>query len=381
MRSNIRAVALLLAGAFVAASCVQQDPPGLTLSKLEAKLVFGIDETPDAGLTPTEASQQIPVLDIPDLFVGNDRPEIKPYLPPGDPDVDSCPPPENAAAVEFGATDNVNTDRQNNRPVEGVYRWRIMATDAEGAKDLPYEGLTPAGFELRAIRNVREVPRSAWSANPTAPTNREVFTFEEVRNISFRVTESTSAGRTERLVERFLITTYLVDTAAVRARASQTDVVLQLPSAGNPERGIVLKKSVTVDGAGQPVPGIDPFEPSNGLTLMGLPFVTGETFTASATDASHGTTVTDQTTVGSRERLNMCGDLMEGFPSVSAQTISTNDPSSPSQVYEVRIWLAPQHGGVPIYESTYSETSGLRVVLHRASLHPTGPVPADGLPR
>lgn len=381
MRSNVRVVACLLAGAFIAASCVKQDPPGLTLSKLEAKLVFGIDETPEAGLTPTEASHQIPVLDIPDLFVGNDRGDIKPYLPPGDPNVDPCPRAKNAAAVEFGATDNVNTDGQKNRPVEGVYRWRIMVSDEDGAKDLPYERLTPGGFELRAIRNVREVPPAQWSANPTAPTNREVFTFEEVRNLSFRVVESTSAGRTERLVERFLITTYLVDTAAVRARVSQTDVVTQLPSTGSPERGIVLKKSITVDGAGQPVPGIDPFEPSNGLTLMGLPFVTGETFTASATDASHGTTVTDQTVVGSRARMNMCGDLMEGFPSVSAQTISSSDPSSPAQAYEVRIWLAPQHGGVPIYESTYSETSGVRIVLHRASLHPLAPVPADGLPR
>lgn len=376
-----RSVALALVIATLGGACVHQDPPGLAVSELEAKLVFGIDKTPDPGLTSAEATDQLPVLNVPDLFVGGDRNVvIKPYLSPPDPATDPCPPAKNAAAVEFGATDNVNTDRQGNRPVEGVYPWRIMFSTG-GERDLPYEQLTPGGFELRAIRNVHDVPKSQWSVSPSATESREVFTYEEVRNISFRVEETSSAGVTERLVERFLISTYLVDTAATRARVSQTDVVAQLPSAGNPERGVTLMKTVTVDGAGKPTPGVDPFEPSNGLTLMGLPFVAGETFTASATDASHGRTVTNQTTVGSRKRLNMCGDLMEGFPSVSTQTVSSNNTTSPSQVYETTIWIAPQHGGVSIYEDTYGVTSGLRFLLHRASLYPTAPVPADGLPR
>lgn len=384
-----RAVVVALVTAVLSASCVQQDPPGLAVSELEAKLVFGIDEVPEPSLTPVEASQQIPVLEIPDLFVRDDAGITrKPYLNPPDPAVDPCPPPKNAAAVEFGALDNVNTDRQRgtppgyegNRPVEGVYRWRIMYSVGQGA-GLDYDKLTPGGFELRAIRNVAEVPPSRWSASPQATSSREVFTFEEVRNISFLEVETTAAGVTETLVERFLITTYLVDTYALGARASQTDVAIQLPTAGNPERGVALMKSETVDAAGQPVPGIDPFEPTNGLTLMGLPFVSGETFTASATDASHGRTISNQTVVQPRHRFNACGDLMEAFPSVSTQTISSNDSESPSQVYDVQSWIAPQHGGVVILEDTYAATSGLRFLLHRASLNPMAPLPADGLPR
>lgn len=379
MSAPARAVALALLGATLASSCVQADPPGLALSKLEAKLVFGIDETPKA-LTPTEASQELPVGPDRGLFVADSRhPDVRPYFEPP-PDVDPCPPAKDTASVEFGATDNVNTDGPGNRPVPGVYPWRIMFSKGKG-NDLPYDRLTPVGFELRAIRNVRDVPKSQWSPSAVATSTREVFTFEEVRNLSYYELVGTAAGTTTTLVERFLITTYLVDTAAQRVRASQTDVAVQLPSAGHPERGVALMKSVMVDGAGHPVPGVDPFEPTNGLTLMGLPFVPGENFTASATDASHGTTITDQTVVGSRIRLNMCGDLMEGFPSVSTQTISTSDSSNPSQLYDVVVWLAPQHGGVPIYESTYSQTSGIRLVLHRASLYATGPLPADGLPR
>lgn len=386
--SRRRSLALVVALAALGASCVQQDPPGLAVSELEAKLVFGLDEVPEPGLTPAEATQQIPVLDIPDLFVSDDDPIVrKPYLQPPDPAIDPCPPAKNAAAVEFGAVDNVNTDRQRgnppgyagNRPVEGVYRWRIMYSAGSGS-DLPYDKLTPGGFELRAIRNVREVPPDQWSVSPSATSSREVFTYEEVRNISYREQETTANGVTERLIERFLITTYLVDTAAFRARASQTDLVLQAPSSGNPERGVTLKKSVTVDGKGQPVPGVDSFEPTTGLTLMGLPFVSGESFAASATDASHGRTVTNQTVVNPRKRFNACGDLMEGFPSVSTQTISSND-SAGSQVFELQYWIAPQHGGVVILEDTYGTTTGLRFVLHRASLNPMGPVPADGLPR
>ncbi|MGQ0434046.1 MAG: hypothetical protein ACT452_16770 [Microthrixaceae bacterium] len=379
-RPPSRSATAAVLAALILASCVQQDPPGLTLSKLEAKLVFGIDEAPERGLTPTEATQQLPVRGGPGLFLGDDRrPNVRPYLP-SDTSPDACPPAKNAAAVEFGATDNVNTDGPGNRPVEGVYPWRIMLSE-DGGKDAPYSELAPVGFELRAIRNVEEVPRARWSPSPSATSAREVFTFEEVRNISFYELDVGEGGKGERLVERFLITKYLVDTHATRSRVSQTDAVVQLPTTGSPERGISLLSSVTVDGKGDRVPGVDPFEPANGLSLMGLPFVPGETFTASATDASHGTTITNQTVVGSRARLNMCGDLMEGFPSESTQTISTDSPSAPSRAFEVKIWLAPQHGGVSIYESTYSVLTGVRFVLHRASLYATGPVPADGLPR
>lgn len=380
IRTLRRPFAVAVLAGLVTASCVQADPPGLTLSKLEAKLVFGIDEVPEPGLTPTQATQQLPVRPSLRLAVGDDRPTLRPYVPPGDPEVDECPPPENAAAVEFGATDNVNTDGPGNRPVEGVYPWRIMVIEEDG-RNAEYDELTPVGFELRAIRNVRDVPPSQWTPSPQATSTREVFTFEEVRNISYYEVVRSGAGQVETLVERFLIIKYLVDTAATRTRVSQTDVVAQLPTAGSPERGITWLSSVTVDGKGERVPGIDAFEPSNGLTLMGLPFVPGESFAASATDASHGTTIAHQTTVGSRSRLNMCGDLMEGFPSVSTETVSSDNPNSPSQVYEVKIWLAPQHGGVSIYESTYDQATGVRYVLHRASLHATGPLPADGLPR
>lgn len=378
MKTRTRPIAAALIGVVLATSCVQQDPPGLSLSELEAKLVFGIDEAPEPGLTPTEASQRLPMPDS-DLFVRDGGKTLRPFYSGPGPEVDPCPPAKNASAVKFGATDNVNTDGQGNRPVEGVYPWRIMTSTGE--RDLPYDRLTPAGFELRAIRNVTEVPPEQWSASTEASSNREVFTYEEVRNLSFVEIEATSTGTTETLVERFLISTYQVDTAAARVRANQTDAVVQLPSAGHPERGISLLATVLVDGAGEPVPGIDPFEPTTGLTLMGLPFVSNESFTASATDASHGTTITTQTLVGPRKKQNMCGELMQGFPASGTQTISTSDPSAPSQAFEFETWYAPQHGGVSIYEDTYGVTTGQRVLLHRASLEPTGPVPADGLPR
>ena len=370
-----RLLAALAAMAVVAAACVQQDAPGLTISELEASLVFGIDEQPEPGATPVEATLGFPQLDIPDLFVPEPRPfERKPFVVDV-PAEDPCPGARNVATVEFGAIDNVTTEGPGNRPVEGVYRWRRLV--ASGGRDAePVE----QGFELRAIRNVTDVPESQWSSNPLATSAREVFTFEEVRNLSFVELVPTSEGVVEELVERFLITTFLVDTEALRARVSQTDVVTQLPSTGNPNRGVTLMSSITVDGDGDQPAGTDAFEPSNGLALLPLPFVSGESYRTAATDASHGRTVVNDTTVNPRDRFNACGDMMEGFRVNVSQTVSTTSSSSPSRVFEVDYIIAPQHGGVVISENVYDNLSGNRVLLHQAQLHPD-PLPADGLPR
>ena len=365
-----RATAVVALLAMAASACVQQDEAGLAITKLEANLVFGAKPA-DSAPTPAAAAAQQPALPaFPDfdLALGDDRPYVSSPPPPPD-----CPETDDIA-VEFPATANIPVTDPATRPREGVYRWVVHAGRVRSNASLE---LQPVGFEERVIRNVREVPPSAWSTNPDASFGREVFTYEEVRRLGL----SRAQVPDEQAEASYLVSTYQVDTDAIARTSTATSGVYQPPKAGDPERGIALVKTEVVDARGNPVPGTRAFAPQNGLLLLPLPVSSAEEYRSVAVDSASGRTIVHNAIVGSIEELDACGKLMDGWE-VSANQQSTHEDTgggTSAATYDYTYLFATQHGGVLIYERIVNPVALLAIEYTLGQFEPD-PLPASGLP-
>jgi hypothetical protein len=353
--------------AMAATSCVQQDEPGLALTKLEANLVFGVKPA-DSAPTPAQVAAQQPTppaFPDRDLSLGDDVPFVR-SPPPDCPDTDDI-------AVEFPADANIPVTDPPTRPREGLYRWVVRA--GRVTADATVE-LGPPGFEERVIRNVREVPKTQWSTNPVATFDREVFTYEEVRRLGLSKAQAPGEGS-----ERFLVTTYLVDTDALTASNNTTSGVIQPPKAGHPERGIALVKTEVVDGSGNPVPETRQFNPDNGVLMLPLAVASAEEYRSVAVDSQSGRTIVHQARVGSPERIDACGKLMDGWAVTATQqsTQEDTDGGTSAAAYNYTYIVAPQHGGVLIYERIVNPVALLAIEYTLGQFAPD-PLPASGLP-
>jgi hypothetical protein len=93
-----------------------------------------------------------------------------------------------------------------------------------------------------------------------------------------------------------------------------------------------------------------------GLLVLPLPVVGGETFQSTAVDPRTGQTITRDSTVVGRERIDACGDLVDGWlvRSKERSTFGQSVVSAPDALAveaDVASIYATQYGGVPIFES------------------------------
>jgi hypothetical protein len=266
MRRNLAACLLLLA-----ASCGSARP-GVGVQKLQANVVFGVKPSrADVAERQAEAAQAPPERTLPPVVA---LPQTKFRPPLGAPPPAACP----AAAVNafpareagFNVTD---------MPRPGAYRWKRSGTQTlatAGGLTLPV-----GGFEQRYLRRVTKVSDTQ-------------FGYQTVRK--------------ELNTGNLLVATWQVKTAATQETAGT--VVGPNVRAGEPDRGLALVRLDRYDSKGSLAGS---FAPAPSILYLPLPVLVGEQWTSHGVSPATGETWQLQGTVKGRQRVDACGEVIDGW--------------------------------------------------------------------
>jgi hypothetical protein len=370
--------ALLLAG------CVKQDPPGVGIQKLAADIVFGVKpatDTPPPNLEPGQAGPGDATTYVPDApadqaseigggnFSGptgarSHLPRLTPLTPPKS----TCPP---AALTAFPAKEaGVTVD---GLPAEGQYRWKRQGTQTVAS--LPGVKLPVSGFEQRLVRNVHRVSDTEYTFETVQPelgTNvTTISTFKvKIGAVSKTVTPPVEPPDV----------THPTSPVPIPVTPPGTQPVLPKPpvpsnvSAGDPERGISLMKLQRIDAAGNSSELT--FSPA--VLYLPLDIVPGEEFNSVGIDPRTGSVLQNQARVLKRERVDACGEVVDGWAVESTQTFSGTGQTAPPRTY--RYIVAPQLGGIIIGEEIHT-TGAQGTTDVRLSLGQLKPAPLPAQPQ
>jgi hypothetical protein len=324
-RDRARA-AIVVALAWGLASCASQDPPGVTISTVASDLTFGVESSgPVANFDPAAVNDPNAVqgpAELPEQFFDTISGPSFP-VSPLDP-TDDCPEapinefPDHSAPLWLAA-------ETKSPPREGLYRWRR-------AGKLEQDGLDGAvasvsGFERRLIRDVNVEDDSEVEGGG----NNLTYTFEMVQP------QLENPALT-------VITRYRVRSNA-NSRTVFSPVTDDQVRTGEPDRGLVITEIQTIENRTGNV--VKSFSPTVGLLLLPLPVQQGESFQSSAVDPRTRENVQLTAKVIGRERVDACGDLVEGWRVDSTLTRSSGgDTVTRAYSYVV----APQYGNILISE-------------------------------
>lgn len=211
-------------------------------------------------------------------------------------------------------------------PREGLYRWQrsgvVTSADTAG------RAIEVRGFERRVIRDVEVLS----DAETPEGGNEITFTYE--------VVQPSISGT------NVVLTTYQVKSVGSPPTRSVFN-----PSqgqdeftAGEPERGLVIKRIEVQDKDGAQV---SVFEPATGLLLLPLRVRPGEQWQSVAVDPRTGQRMELNGKTLAKERVDACGDIIEGWEVTSTLT-STSDAGVTSNTYEYLV--APQYGAILLSE-------------------------------
>ena len=383
-RGHERRLAVAGLAALMLAGCVQQDPPGVGVQKLAADIVFGVKpaaDTPPPNLEPGQAGPGDATTYVPDSsssseqgpsagggnFSGPNRPGPRlPRLTPIAPPKSTCPP---AALTAFPAKEAGQT--VEGLPAEGQYRWKRQGTQT--AATLPGIKLPVSGFEQRLVRNVVKVSETEYTFETVQP--------ELGTNVTTISTFKVKIGAVSKTV------TPPVQPPDVTHPTTPVPLPVQVPgtspglpkppvpgnvSAGDPERGISLMKLQRVDPAGNSSELT--FSPA--VLYLPLEIVPGEEFNSVGIDPRSGSVLQNQAKVVKRERVDACGDVVDGWVVESTQTFSGSAQTAPPRTY--RYVIAPQLGGIIVSEEIHTATAqgNTDVTLSLGQLKPA-PLPAQ----
>jgi hypothetical protein len=331
-----RRVALAGALALALAACGGGGDAGVGMENLTSDIVFGAQGSDVAAPAnfnppPVSASQAASNLDLPDQFFEpvTQAPKPRPALRA---EVE-CP---EAALNEFpdrSADLNIPLDPVA-LPREGSYQWRKAGTLMQEEIDRP---VAVDGFERRLIRNVEVVSETKDDEDKTTAIT---FSYETVQP---------AIGTND-----VVVTTYQVKTNGTRPRVfspSGEDEV----STGDPEAGLTLKAVEVFDASGSRVSS---FNPPVGLLLLPLRVVPGSEHQATAVDPRTRTQMTIGAAVIKRDRVDACGEIVEGWRVESTLTVNSPDGNF---VRDYTYFVATQYGGVLIFEHIGESGSDLEL--------------------
>jgi hypothetical protein len=341
-----RVIAAAVAVGLLSAACVSQGDPTVGVSKVSAKLVFGVKPETTPPPLPTQSLSDVLKnagdgsllpFDFGGYDNGFDIPtDSGPSLSAG-----ACPTAPHNASIEVPTEANVAKP-----PAEGLYKWQafrtLIAADGKETKG-------PVKFVQRAVRRVKSV----------SPTE---YTFETL--------EPAIDGT-------FVNSTWQVKSEAVSPNVTQPQGVVAPPRVGEPERGMVLKKQVVLDERGSEAAGSRPFDPATGLLVLPLPVVSGENFQTAAVDRKTGDTLVADTNVRERETVDACGKRTSGWAVDASQSRTlTSDPAQSQQLL-IHYVVATQFGGLVVRQVTeFTGSDGKeRLTVTLADLTPQ-PLPA-----
>ena len=324
-RSRSRRSALLVLVTLmglVSAACVNPDKPTVAVNKLEANLVFGVTEAPK----PVESQLEQVVADV---IADNDLDSAFNFEFPDAPTpafgVDLAVTPKAAeacpAAAPTAAPATPTEVTITGEPPMGSFKYRSVGSVPDSARP---GGLAKYDlFERRIVRNFQRI----------SPT---LTSFDVVQRVLF-------GG------QDFLVATYEVNTAGLNRNPSDGVGIITTPGVGEPERGITLVRMARIDAKSGNELSV--FQPTTGLLLLPLPVTAGEKFQSVAVDARSGQTIVHESTVLRRQRIDACGDLVDGWLVESNRQISRPEDFAggpPGGKYTMI--FATQFGGMPIQE-------------------------------
>lgn len=336
-----RAGGVLLALALFTSACVSEGDPKVAVTKVEADLVFGVKEPePPASPANTDVDEELPpsAFDPADLsdfgdFGGN--PSL-PGLPNSDEPISECPPAPPTAVAEKAVDVNIT-----GLPAVGIYKWQRDGTQKPAGSEEP--GTKIDTFEKRIVRNIKK-------------ESDTVHTFETV--------QPDISGK------NIVITTFRVRTDALNRDSTGAGLPVAGPRLGEPDRGVAISRIETVDAQGNTT---SEFNPSTPVLVLPLPVSTNEEYQSVGVDPRTGQTLVHRAHVLARERVDACGEVVDGWAVEAEQTSS--DPEAP--VVSYRYLVAPQYGGLIISEKLNYDAGG----LSNEFLFRLGQVEPDPLPQ
>jgi hypothetical protein len=281
------------------AACAQAAPPKVDIESLQSDIVFGA-KPKTRGTSKNTGG--IAVVQPP-------QPTLAPLLPPTSvrppppAPVGDCPEAKITDFPEEAASTNIDEP-----PTTGAYRWK-----RDGEITVDGDKVQLDGFDRRLVRRVEE-----QSGGPLAAEGAQTYTFQTVQPYG----------------QMQLHTDWRVRTGS---------------PTGDPEKGVSLLAMRLQDAAGEVVFS---FEPSIGLLYFPLPVSPGAAFSSSAIDASSGQRWDLAGTVTKRERIDACGDVVEGW-GVQADVTFSGVRSGTQEFHYI---VATQLGGVLIAESSKGES-------------------------
>ena len=379
--------ALFLAG------CVKQDAPGVGVQKLAADIVFGVKpaaDTPPPNLEPGQAGPGDATTLVPEAgsgssfdagpaaggdFSGPTAPRARlPRLTPLNPPRSTCPP---AALTAFPAKEAGQT--VDGLPAEGQYRWKRNGTQTVAT--LPGVKLPVSGFEQRLVRNVKQLSDTEYTFETVQPElGGNVTTISTFKVKTGAVSRTVTAPVEPPDLTHPTSPVPLPITPPGTAPAVPKPPVPSNVSVGDPERGIALMKLQRVDAAGN----TSELNFTPGVLYLPLEIVPGEEFNAVGIDSRTGSVLQNQAKVVKRERVDACGDVVDGWVVEATQTFSGTAQTAPPRNY--RYIVAPQLGGVIISEEihTSSPQGNTDVTFSLGQLKPSplpAPPPQQGAPK
>jgi len=342
---RFRLLSIVVAVGAVTAGCAQPDPPGVGVQKLAADIVFGVKPPPpdappantrvgtgyegDATTyVPVGPSQSYPTSAFPAPRAPRPPSTRQPRPTPLNPNKAACPP---AALNAFPAAEAGLTVAGT--PAEGQYRWKRAGTQTMAT--VPGVAIPISGFEQRLVREVKKVSDTEYTFQTVQP---ELGTGVTVLQ-TFKVkTEAVSE-----VVEPPLQTIPL-------ERPDRLPDEVPFPSnpsvpsrqVGDPERGISLMRIERIDAQGNS--SALNFTPA--VLYLPLPIVPGESFESVGIDSRTGQVLQHQAQVVRRERVDACGEIVEGWAVEATQTFSGQGTAARTYRYII----APQLGGLMISE-------------------------------
>ena len=342
--TGIRPALALVVLALISTACVSEGDPKVAVTKVEADLVFGVKEPePPAKPANTSVDDELPpeALDPVDFtdFESFDPADSKlGNLPPSTVPLGDCPPAPPTATAEAAVDVNITGFAP-----EGLYRWQRDGTQKPAGSPPETKGTVIDTFERRILRNIKK----------ESPT---VHTYETV--------QPDISGK------NVVITTFRVRTDALNRDSTGAGLPVAGPRLGEPDRGVTITRIETLDSQGNTV---SEFNPSTPVLILPLPVSTNEEYQSVGVDPRTGQTLVHRAHVLARERVDACGEVVDGWAVEAEQTSS--DPDAPVVAY--RYLVAPQYGGLIISEKLNYSAGGLdNEFLFRLGQLDPDPLPA-----
>lgn len=323
---HTRLLGAVLAAAVFTGACASPNDPGVSVDSTEADIVFGVKEPLETVTPANVGGGAFGEDDAGNEFLGEElsfgptkKPGPRPPLYSGGAGKVACPAAALNAFPDREATINVNPPFTP--PREGLYKWK---REGEQTKPDPLDATKEVttkvqGMEDRLVRNVKVASETETRAQ---------YTFDTVQP---NLGSSTVT-----------ITHWFVDSNPAADTDQNSPVSGDRVTAGEPERGIVIRGFDTLDRNGENV-GSVVFTPRAGLLVVPLPIRTGEVFASAAVDTRSGRTFRIEGKVVKRTQVDACGTVIAGWQVESRY-------SFPGGSATYNYVVAPQFGGVLLQE-------------------------------